>query len=380
MIMAAGLMSGTSLDGVDVAIVALSTADGKPQFELRSFETFPYDDDVRALLTSLLPPNTGTAQTIAVAHRRLGEIYADALQRALQGRAVDFIALHGQTVYHDGERSVTLQLGSPYYVRDRCQASVVFDFRSADCALGGHGAPLVPYVDALLLSSAAEDRVAVNLGGIANLTFLPKGGAAADATAFDSGPANILLDAFVSARTGGSQTFDQDGAYALRGVCNTSLLQAMSADPYFSQAAPKSTGRERFGAQFLEAHAAALDVLGLEDGAATLSALTAQTVADAVRSVAGSACRILVSGGGARNPAIMSELTKRLPGYRVETTDAMALPVDAKEAIAFALLGFQTLRGRPSNLPRVTGARAPSVLGAIAPYELDALLEKVRTA
>ena len=366
MITAAGLMSGTSLDGIDVAIVSIETRGGRPDFTLLRFASVPYPEELRALLYSLMPPAAGSAEAIAVAHRRLGEAYAQAVQDAAQGRALDFIALHGQTVYHDGHRAVTLQLGSPYELRDRFNATVVFDFRSADCALGGHGAPLVPYVDALLLGSPDEDRVAVNLGGIANLTYLKKGAPAADAVAFDSGPANMLIDAFVSARTNGTVTYDRDGAFALAGRLNQATLDALLADPYFALTPPKSTGRERFGDQFLTAHDALLAPLSTADGAATLTALTAQTVAAAVKQVAPPA-HVLVSGGGARNPALMAALAERLPGYRVETTDEMNLPVDAKEAIAFALLGFETLRGRPANLPRVTGARAAAVLGAIVP-------------
>ena len=373
-------MSGTSLDGIDVAILSISARGERPDFTLEAFGSVPYPAELRALLYSLMPPEPGSAQMLALAHRQLGRAYAQAVEAAAQGRALDFIALHGQTVYHDGDRGLTTQLGSPYELRDRFHASVVFDFRSADCALGGHGAPLVPYVDALLLGSPDEDRVAVNLGGIANLTYLKKGAPAEDAVAFDSGPANMLIDAFVAARTNGELSCDRDGALALAGHVNAAALQALLADPYFALAPPKSTGRERFGEQFLKEHAAALDALTTEDGAATLTALTAQTVAEAVRAVAPPA-RVLVSGGGARNPAVMAALAERLPGYSVETTDEMKLPVDAKEAIAFALLGFETLRGRPANLPRVTGARAPAVLGAIVPGpDFAGLLEKVARA
>lgn len=380
MITAAGMMSGTSLDGIDVAVVDIHTQDGQPRFELSAFAAFPYAAELRTLLNALLPPHPGTAEQLAVAHRRIGEAYAGALAQTLEGKRVDFVAMHGQTVYHDGERAVTLQLGSPYFLRDGARATVCFDFRSADCALDGHGAPLVPYVDALLLASPHEDRVAVNLGGIANLTYLPKGGTPADAVAFDSGPANMLVDAFVCARTAGAMTFDRDGALALAGAVHGATLEALASDAYFAQPAPKSTGRERFGDQFLAQHARLLDSLTTQDGAATLTALTAQTLARAVKDQAPPQSHVFLSGGGARNPAMIAAISERLAGYRVETTDAMQIPVDAKEAIAFALLGFETLRGRPANLPRVTGARSATVLGAIVPYHLEALLAKVGRA
>jgi anhydro-N-acetylmuramic acid kinase len=235
----------------------------------------------------------------------------------------------------------------------------------------------VPYVDALLLASDAEDRIAINIGGIANLTIVPRRSAPQDVVAFDSGPGNMLIDAFVQRRTRGSQTFDRDGKLALAGTVQPAALATMLNDPYFSLAAPKSTGRERFGAQFLDKHVE-LQGLSLEDGVATLTALTAAALAQAVTAAGVPRARILVSGGGVDNPAIMRELRQRLPEHRVERSDTMNLPADSKEAVAFAILGYETLRGRAANVPRSTGAGAQVVLGAIAPHDVTNLLEKVR--
>jgi len=373
-VIAVGLMSGTSFDGIDAALVRLAPSGGGYAVETLDFVSRPYDAEVLEALVELLPPHPGSTADVAVLHRRVGEQFAAAARAVSAGATVDFVASHGQTVWHDGPRNVTLQIGDPFAIREAMRATVCYDFRTADTAAGGCGAPLVPYVDALLLADGDEDRVALNLGGIANLTLLPRGvrrGAdgAFDVVAFDTGPANMLMDAFVSARTRGIARFDRDGERAARGAVDEAALAAMLADPYFALAPPKSTGRERFGAQFLAAHAGVLDPLGTEDGLATLAELTAATVAAQIEARLPEA-RVLVAGGGARNPALLARLAARLPRARVETTATMGIDPDAKEAIAFAVLGAETLRGRPANVPRATGAPRPVPLGAIAPYDL----------
>lgn len=374
---AIGLMSGTSLDGIDAVLVRIRPRGETYAVDLLNFLTCPFEDDLMDRLRAALPPNAGSVEQTALLHRELGLAFAHAASSVQSDTRIDYVASHGQTMWHDGDRHVTLQLGDPFAIRETMQATVCYDFRSADCAAGGHGAPLVPYVDALLLASNDEDRVAVNIGGIANLTVLTRGAGPDEAVAFDSGPGNMLIDAFVRARTGGERRFDEDGLLAAKGTVANAVLDAFLADPYFAQPPPKTTGRERFGAQFLRAHARHLDALSLEDGAATLAALTAQTLADAIVSCAPEGARVLVSGGGAHNRAIMAELAKRLPRSRVERSDVMNLHGDAKEAIAFALLGYETLRGRAANVPRATGASRSVPLGAIAPYNLHALLAKV---
>jgi anhydro-N-acetylmuramic acid kinase len=273
---------------------------------------------------------------------------------------------------------VTLQIGDPFVIREAVDATVCYDFRSADCAAGGQGAPLVSYVDALLLGSPEEDRVALNLGGIANVTLLRKGALADEAIAFDTGPANMLLDAFVTQRAGGRLRRDDDGRLARTGRVDEALLAAMLSDAYFAAPVPKTTGRERFGAQFFSQHADSLAALSLEDGAATLTELTAASIAQAIHGAGLRGARTIVSGGGGRNRALLERIAARLAPARVETSEAMGFPADAKEAMAFAVLGYETLRGRVANVPAATGAAHPAVLGAIAPHDLTSLLAEVK--
>jgi len=377
-VIAIGMMSGTSADGIDAALVDIRAGDSRYQVRLIELCSTPYDAALRRDIEALFPPAAAQPAALADLHRRLGIAYADAASRVPTEQHVDYVAMHGQTVFHDGDNAITLQLGSPYFVRDRLQATVCYDFRSADCAHGGHGAPLVPYADMLLFGSSVEDRIAVNIGGIANLTYIPRDAKPQDILAFDTGPGNMLLDGFVSERTNRRERYDADGEYAAQGSVDADLLATMLEDEYFSRTLPKSTGRERFGSQFLTQHAAALSSLRLEDGAATLTALTAEALARAIKATAPLGARVLVSGGGARNVSLMKALRERLPAHVIELTDVLNLQAEAKEAVAFALLGYETLRGVPANLPRVTGAKQPAVLGSIVPYELGELLEKLR--
>lgn len=379
---AIGLMSGTSFDGIDAALVEVMPRAEGYGAKLLDFVTMPYADDVARRLRAVLPPNTGSLQELAELHRDVGLEFARAARAVAADAHVDYVASHGQSMWHDGERNVTLQIGDPFVIREALHATVCYDFRTADTAAGGCGAPLVPYVDAMLLTSPSETRVALNLGGIANLTVLPRGlqrgpGGGYDVVAFDTGPSNMLIDAFVFARTNGERRFDRDGELAARGRIDDALLQAMLQEPYFAQAPPKSTGRELFGAQFLDRFASRLDELSTEDGAATLTALTVASVGDAIAAHAPGVQRLIVSGGGSRNPTLMAALARRVAPAIVETSAAAGIDADAKEAIAFAILGYETLRGRPANVPRVTGARHSAVLGGIAPHELARLLVRV---
>jgi anhydro-N-acetylmuramic acid kinase len=371
---AIGIMSGTSLDGVDAALVRIVPAGPSYAIELLAFASTPFDAQTHEALRAALPPHHATPSMLAHLHRRLGALFARAARAAAGALSVDYIASHGQTIFHDGAAHLTMQLGDPFAIREALRATICYDFRSADCVAGGMGAPLVPYVDALLLSDPRENRVAVNIGGIANLTVLARGGAAHDVMAYDTGPGVMLIDAFVRMRTDAGLTFDEDGALAFAGSVHEPSLLAMLSDPYFSHPPPKSTGRERFGEQFLSERGASLAELSIEDGCATLTELTALTIARAVSECGLPAVRVLCSGGGARNPAIMRRLAARLPGALVETTDAAGVPANAKEAIAFAVLGYETLRERAANVPRVTGASRSLPLGAIAPHDLRRVL------
>jgi len=378
---ALGLMSGTSLDGIDAALVDVRPRGPGYALELVRFAVEPFAPEVRERLRAALPPNAANPAEIAALDGLLGELFAQAAVRGAAGEPVGYVASHGLTLFHRGEASQTLQIGDPYRIRDALQATVVFDFRRADCALGGNGAPLVPYLDALLFGSAERDVVALNLGGIANVTVLPRG-AASEAFAWDTGPGNMLVDAFVARRTAGAESFDAGGAYAARGRVDATVVAELVAREafYLALPPPKSTGRERFGAGLLDAHAPLFAPLSLEDGCATLCAFTVATIADGLEAYAPAGASVVASGGGTRNAALMSLLAERLAqsGCSLERSDAYGVDADAKEAIAFAVLGYETLRGRPASLPGATGASRPALLGAIAPCGLDTLLAQIR--
>jgi anhydro-N-acetylmuramic acid kinase len=376
-VIAIGLMSGTSLDGIDAVRVAVRPrARGGYAVETLAWTTLPFEPGLRARILAAYPPRMLDAIAFSAMHADVGAAFAHAAL-AVDAGDVAFVASHGLTLAHDGDAHHTLQIGDAFRIREATGRTVIYDFRSADTAAGGQGAPLVPYVDALLLGAPQETRVALNLGGIANVTVLPSGGGPAEARAFDCGPANLPIDAYVQRRTQGDERFDRDGARARAGTCDEALLAEWLADPYFARLPPKSTGRERFGAPFVERYAAPLDALAFDDAVRTLTELTIRSVAGAIRTHAPGAARAIVSGGGARNRTLLDGLSAalRIP---VETSAAYGIDPDAKEAIAFALLGYETLRERPAGLPHVTGAHGARVLGAIAPSGLEALIQRVR--
>jgi anhydro-N-acetylmuramic acid kinase len=375
---AVGLMCGTSLDGIDAARVTLAPRDGGYAVETQAFAMVPFEAGLRARVLNAYPPARISALAFSRLHADVGEAFGRAAL-AVGAREADFIASHGLTLAHDGKAHHTLQIGDPFRIREATGRTVVYDFRSADTAAGGQGAPLVPFVDRLLLGAPDEVRVALNLGGIANLTVLAPGGAADDLIAFDSGPANLPIDTYVFMRSDGRARYDRAGAYAAAGAVDDTLLDELLADPFFRAAPPKSTGRERFGTEFITRIRSRLDALAFADAVATLTALTVRSVAEAVQRHAPDAARVIVSGGGAHNLTMLDGLRAALPGAAVERSDRFGIDPDAKEAIAFAILGCEALRDRPAGLPRVTGARGARVLGAIAPVGLAALLERVRS-
>jgi anhydro-N-acetylmuramic acid kinase len=375
-VIAVGLISGTSLDGIDAVRVAVRPRGRGYHVETQAFLTVPFESGLRARILAAYPPAHLDALALSALHARVGEAFAQAALAAGAGEA-DYVASHGLTLAHDGDAGHTLQIGDPFRIREATGRTVIYDFRSADTAAGGNGAPLVPYVDALLLGDASEARVALNLGGIANLTVLAAGATPQDVFAFDCGPANLPIDTYVELRTNGSARFDRAGAFARGGAPDETLLAQWLADPYFARLPPKSTGREQFGAPFIARQRAALDALSFADAVRTLTELTIRSVAAAIRLHAPQAARTIVSGGGAHNLTILDGLRALVPGA-VEISSAYGVDPDAKEAIAFALLGYETLRERPAGLPHVTGARAARVLGAIAPAGLEALFARVR--
>lgn len=364
----AGAISGTSLDGIDVAICDVGVREGAIVVHCERFATVAFDRALRERIMAAYPPAQLGALELSALHANVGEAFGDAIRAVAARTRLDAVASHGLTLAHDGDAHHTLQIGDAFRIRERVGVTVVYDFRSADTAAGGTGAPLVPFVDAILFAAHAP-CVALNLGGIANLTVLPQ------CIAFDSGPANLPMDTYVTYRSGGAEHCDRDGELARAGTPQTELLARMLDDPYFAADPPKTTGRERYGSTWVERYRDALDRLPFEDAVATLCALTVRTVADALRAVAPDARTLIVSGGGARNPSLIDGLRTALPEVEVNVSDVYGVDADAKEAIAFAVLGYCALTGRAAGIPSVTGAAGPRVLGAIAPHELITLIE-----
>lgn len=351
----AGIMSGTSLDGIDVAIVEF------PPVRTIGFQFTPYSSAVRERILGVSNTATTTA-AIARLHFKLAELYARAVNRAVRRFGpVSLIGCHGQTIYHEG-RCATLQLGSPAVLAERTGVPVVSDFRARDIAAGGQGAPLVPYVDALLFRHPTRTRIALNIGGIANLTVVPPRG---EVIAFDTGPGNMVIDALARAHSKGRLTYDRGGRIAASGRVDRALLRRLLLDPYYRRRPPKSAGREQYGAEFV----AWLEKSGLPlpDLIATATVLTAAGIAQGVRLCRALPADLIVSGGGVHNPQIMAHIAALLPECAISTSTDHGIDADAKEAIAFAILAHETWRRTPSNLPAATGAGHAVVLGSVTP-------------
>lgn len=361
-----GLMSGTSYDAIDAAAARLWQEGDTLVLHPLGMLSQPYPAPLREQIAAALPPAATTMETVCRLDTGIGRAFADVAARAaeeLTAGQAELIVSHGQTLYHwvDGDTVAgTLQLGQPAWIAERTGTTVVADLRSRDVAAGGQGAPLVSIIDALWL--AGRRAAAVNLGGIANATMVDP---VQPVLAFDTGPANALIDAAVRAGTGGAQQFDEDGRLAARGTVDQDLLQVLLDEEYYRRPAPKSTGKELFHPGYLDPYLEGRPELALEDLVATLTVLTARTVAAAVRE----AEEVVLSGGGTRNPALVAALRSELPGTPVRISDELGLPSADKEALAFAVLGFLTMNGQAGTLPSCTGARHGSVLGAIVPGE-----------
>lgn len=359
-----GLMSGTSYDAIDAAAADLSLVGDSLVLRPLGLVSEAYDEVLREALAAALPPGTTSMAQVCRLDTRIGQAFAAAAVRAdrelCEGRA-ELVASHGQTVYHwaeDGKVHGTLQLGQPAWIAEATGLPVVADFRPRDIAAGGQGAPLVSLVDLLWLRGRPGTPVALNIGGIANLT-------APDGTAFDTGPGCALIDAAARGFSGGRLAYDVDGALAGRGGVHEPLLLRLLEEPYYALPAPKTTGKELFHLGHLRDALAGFGTLPAEDVVATLTMLTARTVAEAVR--AAGATEVIASGGGTRNPVLMTMLAQRLPGVSLRTSDELGLPAAAKEAYAFAVLGFLTAHALPGGVPAATGARHARVLGSVTP-------------
>ncbi|HEX6559315.1 MAG TPA: anhydro-N-acetylmuramic acid kinase [Longimicrobiales bacterium] len=371
-----GLMSGTSLDGIDAAVVEFK---GKaPDWKVLAFVTAPLSTAQRDQIHAAIVH--GSALSLCRLNADLGEWFGAAALQAcaaahLEPADIAAIGSHGQTVWHEppagGQRGATLQLGDPATIAERTGISVVSDFRARDVAAGGEGAPLVPWVDRLLFSDPKKKRVLQNIGGMANLTWVPKRGEKAALLAFDTGPGNALINSAVEIASGGRETYDVDGGRAARGQVDEQLLAELLAHPFYQRTPPKSTGREVFGKPYVE------DLIKRYPGVrndwdslvATLTMLTARTITDAIKQWVEphGVDEVVLTGGGSRNRVLVGLIERQLEGITVSGGDVLGVDPDAKEAIAFAALAWAFTKQLPGNVPEATGAQGPRVLGSFTP-------------
>lgn len=376
-----GLMSGTSLDGIDAALLRVEGSTEAPEWTLEAFVSRPYQPEQRESIHAAI--QQGGTPELCRLHTSLGEWFAEAAVQVCRSAgvdpaAVDLIGSHGQTVWHEppaaGSRGSTLQLGCPATIAERTGIPVVSDFRARDTAAGGEGAPLVPWVDRLLFSHPERRRVLQNIGGMGNLTWVPPRGQDAPLLAFDTGPGIALMDGAVSMASGGARAFDEGGRWAAEGQVDDALLRELLEHPFFRRPPPKSTGRETFGRPMVERLAARMAAEGeprWKDLVATLTELTARSIADAVERwvLPRGADELVVTGGGARNPELVRRLRLALAPLPVRSDEALGIDPDAKEALAFAILAWAFAMGTPANVPEATGARGARVLGSFTPGE-----------
>jgi anhydro-N-acetylmuramic acid kinase len=365
-------MSGTSLDGIDVAIVDIH----KRKIICVAFHSTPYPKPVREALLSVSNNITHTA-TISRLNFLLGALYAEAIHETCRRKripldSINLCGLHGQTIFHEGQPveylgmhvASTLQIGEAAVVAERTGIPTISNFRERDIAAGGRGAPLVPYVDYLLFRHRRIGRIALNIGGIANITVIPASAKPEQITAFDTGPGNMIIDALVSHKSKGHQRYDRDGRIAKAAKIHPRMLEAMLSDPYFKLDPPKSAGREQFGQEF--ANGLIATGIRIDDLIATATEFTAQSIANAIRPFE-KITELIASGGGIHNRQIMRRLRELLPHLAVTTTHTHGIDPDAKEAIAFAVLAHEFAHSRPANLPSATGARHKAILGKSSP-------------
>jgi anhydro-N-acetylmuramic acid kinase len=378
-----GLMSGTSLDGIDAALVRFDGPLHDLAWSLEAFVSHAYDGVRREQIQQAI--EKGDAPSLCRLHARLGEWLAEAAlavcaRAGVAPAAIDLIGSHGQTVWHEpptpDERGATLQLGCAATIAERTGIDVVSDFRTRDVAAGGHGAPLVPWADRHLFAAHDRVRVLQNIGGMANLTRVPPRGSAEPLFAFDTGPGNALIDAAVQLATNGARAYDADGAMARAGRVDEALVQSLLSHPFFAASPPKSTGREVFGRPYVLSLARdqrADERGGWPDLIATLTEFTARSIADAMQRwvLPRGVDEVVVSGGGANNPVLMDRLSTLLAPLPVIDGRAAGFDTDAKEAIAFAGLAWAHMHGIPGNVPEATGAAGPRILGSFTPAARD---------
>lgn len=376
----AGIMSGTSLDGINVSLVRISGSGIALKMEEVAFYTTPYPKEIVEILLRNSAPETSAVNEISQLNAYLPVLYADAVlktlaQANLTTEDLDLVGCHGQTIFHipfpekcAGQDVIsTLQIGDPSVLANRLRVPVIGDFRTADMALGGQGAPLVPYLDYVYFASPDENRGLLNLGGIGNITLLPANAKAHEVIAFDTGPANMVIDSLV--RHFYNKPYDENGDIGAMGSVDEALLHELLRDPYFQAPPPKSTGREKYTQIFVDQLIAENTHLAPVDLVATATAFTAHSIRLANQYILEPRCKldvILASGGGIHNKTLMRMISDAVSPIRVTTVDAYNLNSDAKEAACFAVLAHEFLNETPTNLPSVTGASRPTLLGKLA--------------
>ena len=359
-----GLMSGTSLDAIDVAAVSF-----EPAFVLHASHTTEIPATLKAQIIQLTLPGNNEIDLMGQVHHALGGLFAHAVNKLIKDNSLPLaritaIGSHGQTIRHRPEFGFTLQIGDASLIAEKTGITTVADFRSRDMAAGGQGAPLVPAFHEALFRSEVEDRILLNIGGMANLTFLPAD-PASPIQGFDTGPGNILLDSWIQQHT--DKNYDEDGNWAASGTCQPDLLASLLSLPYFTEPPPKSTGREQFNLEWLQTH---IDKqacnYSAEDIQATLLELTAITCCQSIQEhISSSGFSLYICGGGSHNTALVNRIAEQLNPHKVSNTLELGLPADWVESAAFAWLAYRCIKQESGNLPSVTGAHAPRILGAI---------------
>lgn len=376
-------MSGTSVDGVDCAIVDITHRQSRLNITLLSSQTLAYPPSLRTRL--LLAPTQGTVAELCHLNAAVGEVFAKAALRTINRAGfkpedVKLIGSHGQTVYHQpipirepkvGIIRSTLQIGDPTIIAERTGITTVADFRTRDMAVGGEGAPLAPYAHHLLFHLKRRSRLVVNLGGIGNITYLPAEGGLENIRAFDTGPCNMLLDGLMLKGSSGKLHIDRNGRLGRRGRCHTTLLKTLLSHPYLAKQPPKSTGREEFGEPYIAGvfRQARVKRLSLQDTLATSCEFVASTIVDSCRWLQGNVDEVVLGGGGVMNLALLDALRQAFASCPVRTMDEVGVDSNGFEALAFAVMAYQTIRGITTNVPSVTGAQHAVVLGTIVPGE-----------
>ena len=374
-----GLMSGTSMDGIDAALLELEGTPSDAEWKLLSFRSEPYSDERRARIKEAV--EHGTPEILCRLHAQLGEWFGEATlgllgEAGVAASEVAVVGSHGHTIWHippePGRRGSTLQLGDPATLAELTGIDVVADFRTRDMAAGGQGAPLVPFADRILFAAPGRRRALQNIGGMGNVTWLPPRGSSERLLAFDTGPGNALLDLAAERATGGRQHADLDGRIAARGRVDPTMLERLMADAFFNLEPPRSTGRERFGHALIDRLAADLVDTSEQTWAnllATLTAFTARSIGDAYRRwvIPRGVDEVILTGGGARNPTLVQAIQAELGSIPLADEQALGMSPDAREAAAFAVLAWAHLLGAAANVPEATGAEGPRVLGSLTP-------------